>query len=85
MITHQTRREAHAIAPVHRRAAILKAMGDDELTCHEIMAKLGFADPNAVRPRVTELMQLGKVEACGKKTDPATGRTVAVFRRTREC
>ena len=84
MITHETRRKAYENAPSElRRKVILKALEDDELTAREIMTRLGFADPNTVRPRITELIKLGEIEACGKKTDSVSGRTVAVFRKNK--
>ena len=38
----------------------------------------------AVAPRLTELMQEGKVEACGKAYDEETERNVAVYRLVKE-
>lgn len=49
---------------------------------HEMMKQGYIAEPdrNYVAPRVNELMNLGFIEPCGKKKDPFTNRTVAVFR-----
>ena len=64
--------------------------GSCGLTIREIiyeMARQGYvAEPNRnyVAPRVNELMNLGLVEPCGKKKDPFTNRTVAVFRLTED-
>lgn len=81
MITHETRKEAYETAPrLIRRQAVLEALGKDRLTAREIMSKMGFTDPNSVRPRVTELMQDGIIEACGKKKDAVTRKTVAIFK-----
>ena len=38
----------------------------------------------AVAPRLTELMQEGKVETCGKAYDQETERHVAVYRLVKE-
>lgn len=81
MITEETRREAFEQRPVTRQTLILQALGDKEMTAREIANDLGYDDPNAVRPRLTELMQAGKVEAVGKRKDPISNITVAVFAR----
>lgn len=49
----------------------------------DVMAYLGHAEPNAVRPRLTELIDKGVVEECGTMTDPLTGRTVRRVRIVR--
>lgn len=55
-------------------------------TDREVMRGMGFSDPNAVRPRLTELVQAGKLmEVCTRK-DEKTGKTVRVvdIRRARQ-
>lgn len=47
-------------------------------TDRDIMQGLGYSDMNAIRPRVTELEQLGKVIEVGAKRCPVTGKTVRV-------
>lgn len=43
----------------------------------------GFYDERAlISPRLSEMVQAGKVEVIGKKKDYKTGRTVSVYRRT---
>ena len=42
----------------------------------QIMTALGFVDPNAVRPRVSDLIRQGVLEECGSVRDPATGKQV---------
>lgn len=82
MITHETRNESFVKTDrATRRSIILAALGDEELTAREILKRIGFSDMNFVRPRLTELMQSGKVEAAGKKWDKITERNVTVFRR----
>lgn len=50
------------------------------LTDREIMKRLGFTDMNAVRPRITELIDRGIVEECGDVKDSVTGMTVRLVR-----
>ena len=81
-ITEETRRESFEKTDrATRRSIILAALGDEELTAREILKRIGFNDMNFVRPRLTELMQSGRVEAAGKKWDKITERNVTVFRR----
>lgn len=82
MITEETRNESFLKTDrATRRSVILAALGDEELTARELLSRIGFKDMNFVRPRLTELMQSGKVEAAGKKWDKITERNVTVFRR----
>lgn len=82
MITEETRNESFLKTDrATRRSVILAALGDEELTARELLSRIGFNDMNFVRPRLTELMQSGKVEAAGKKWDKITERNVTVFRR----
>jgi predicted transcriptional regulator len=46
------------------------------MTDREIARYLGFSDMNAVRPRITELVQAGTIRDAGNKRDETTGRTV---------
>ena len=64
-----------------REQLILQVLENDTLqhlgrTDRMIMTKLGFTDPNAVRPRITEMIEKGWLEECGSTKDPATGMTV---------
>jgi DNA-binding Lrp family transcriptional regulator len=47
-------------------------------TDREISRLLGYADMNAVRPRITELIEEGILIEAGKVKDPLTNRTVRV-------
>ena len=51
------------------------------MTARQIAYKLGFSDLNSVKPRLTELVQAGKVEVVEKAYDSNTQRHVAVYRR----
>lgn len=79
-ITKETRRESYVVRPTTRAGLILAAL-ETPKTARELMIALGYHEMNAVRPRITELMDLGLVEASGKIYDPVTQRNVAVFRR----
>lgn len=47
-------------------------------TDREVMQGMGFSEPNAVRPRITELIDAGKLmEVCSRR-DPTTRKTVRV-------
>lgn len=83
-ITQETRNESFLKTDrATRRSVILAALGDEELTARELLMRMKYRDMNFVRPRLTELMQSGKVETVGKKYDPETERNVTIFRRTK--
>ena len=83
-ITKQTRNASYRkLNPLARQAKILEVLGNKEMTSREIATLLGYTDMNAVRPRITELVAMGKIATCGAVTDPVTGRPVAVYRRIR--
>jgi len=52
----------------------------DGLTAQEIKAKLGFTDPNMVRPRLTELSRDGFVFSYDTRPCSKTGRVCLVWR-----
>lgn len=61
-----------------RRAKVLAALRSSPapMTVREIMTYCGFEDPNAVRPRVTELLKDGALIEAGNVQCPITGRRV---------
>ena len=69
------------LKPQPRHKEILKVLADNEMTAREIAYKLGYADLNAVKPRLTELCNFGRVEVVRKTKDLLTNRNVSVFRR----
>lgn len=82
-ITQETRRDSHAIIKESRNTRhqeILLAL-EGRMTAREIASRLGYRDMNAVRPRITELVELGHVRAVGKKMDTLTDRWVSMFER----
>lgn len=50
------------------------------LTDREVADKLGFVDMNAVRPRITELLQLGWIVETGSIYDMETERHVRMIK-----
>ena len=48
------------------------------LTDRQVMAHMRFTDMNAVRPRITELIDAGYLMEVGKVKCPVTGKTVRV-------
>ena len=82
-ITEETRREAYyeaeQLAPTRRRIiyGALKKYGPQ--TADELMERLGYDDPNCVRPRLTELKKEGLIEALGRRTSKRTGKSGAVW------
>jgi hypothetical protein len=58
----------------------------EEFTDREIMCRLGFSDPNAVRPRITGLISGtpkhdgGFVEEAGNIVCPITNKTVRIVK-----
>jgi hypothetical protein len=47
-------------------------------TDRQVMHGLGFKDPNAVRPRITELVDAGRLLEVRNTKCPETGKTVRV-------
>ena len=45
-------------------------------TDREVMRGMGFSEPNAVRPRITELIEAGKLMEVGGIRCQVTGKTV---------
>jgi len=69
----------HASGPmISRRAQMvlewIRANG--RATDRQVMEGLGFREPNAVRPRCTELIQRGALREVGSTVCPVTGKTV---------
>lgn len=86
-ITRQTRRESNE--KTDRKgmySMILKELSYGDMTAREIGAILyrhGLVlspSRQQVQPRLTELMQDGKIEVVGKRRDSLTRRSVAVYR-----
>ena len=86
-ITRQTRRESNEKTDRQGMySMILKELSYGDMTAREIGAILyrhGLVlspSRQQVQPRLTELMQDGKIEVVGKRRDSLTKRSVAVYR-----
>lgn len=79
-ITIETRNQSYMTKP-KRKDLILTIMGNESLTARDIAYRLNYHDLNAVKPRLTEMLHAGTIEAVGKTRDFITGRSVAVYRR----
>lgn len=51
-----------------------------KFTDRQMMLHLGHTDPNSVRPRITELTQIGLLTECGETHCPTTHRQVRLTR-----
>ena len=80
-ITEENRRDAYESRPSRRQNIILFILGDNEMTARQIAKAIGLTDLNQVKPRLTELMQAGVIDAIRKQRDPITGRNVSVYKR----
>lgn len=79
-ITKSTRAEAYAHRPtLCRQMVIMEVLGTRQMTAREIADELGYADLNAVKPRLTELLKKDAIHTVGKKKDYKTGRSVAIY------
>lgn len=58
------------------RTIYLWVLEHGRATDRQIMRGLGFTDPNAVRPRVTELVDALLLAEVGETRDAETGKTV---------
>ena len=77
---HELRREG-ALGPMQR--AVLAAIREHPgHTDRELAALAGQTDPNAIRPRRTELYHAGLVEPAGKRRCRVTGRGAQTWRVT---
>ena len=59
-----------------RHQEIIDILEDTSMTDRQIAEALGYSDLNAVRPRITELVQGGILRECGTTTCETTGRPV---------
>lgn len=68
-ITQETRREAYErVEPRSIRMKITDLLTNEGgMTSSEIMERMGYSNPNTVRPRLTELKADGVIQAAGKR------------------
>ena len=79
-IARNCQMEAYKLRPGGRQwliYGILEQYG--AMTAREVCIKLGSNDMNYVRPRLTELVQMGKIEIIGKKRDEITDRSTSIY------
>lgn len=84
-IARNCQMEAYKLRPGGRQwliYGILEQYG--AMTAREVCIKLGSNDMNYVRPRLTELVQMGKIEIIGKKLDTVTDRSTSVYQVIKE-
>lgn len=86
-ITKQTRRESHSTVNKNKMyGLILEQLKYQDMTAREVAVVLYrhrlVLTParQQVQPRLTELVQSGRVEVVGKRLDSLTGKRVAVYR-----
>lgn len=88
-ITAETRRASHEDIKPHkelRRQQIMEAIAEHgPMTVDELMDRLGYHDPNRVRPRLTELTQAGALCTVGKRQSRRSGKLVAVWAIAAPC
>lgn len=77
--TVETRRESNKATDRITRYALILENWDGLMTAREIGRKLGYSDLNAVKPRITELAQMGQLVEAGKKFDTVTQRNVTCW------
>lgn len=77
----------NSIAAYHSGAAMISRRAQAVLdwirehgrsTDRQVMAGLGFREPNSVRPRITECVDLGLLREVGSTRCEVTGKTVRV-------
>lgn len=82
-ITTETRRASYeTIKPCksQRHQQIVEAIIEHgPMTVDELMDRLGYSDPNRIRPRLTELAQAGALCTIGKRKSRRSGKLVAVW------
>lgn len=79
MITKETRLESYLKTEPSKRQKLILSVLDRPMSARQIADKLGFGDLNAVKPRLTELVRLGRIEVIEKAYDETTKRCVAVY------
>lgn len=60
--------------------AILSVLSKEALTDYELSRKLGYADPNKVRPRRNELVKHGYIVSIGNRGCFVTGKQAKIWK-----
>lgn len=82
IIADECRRESHEQTDKKTRCCMILDAWNGDMTAREILAVLPYTDMNAVRPRITELVQEGRLVESGSKYDTHTKRKVTCWRKT---
>ena len=80
-VTKETRQESYLKIEPSKRCKLILSVLTKPMTARQIAYALHFSDLNAVKPRLTEMVEDGLIEAFEKAYDETTGRKVAVYRR----
>ena len=80
-ITKETKFESFLKTEPNKRCKLILSVLTKPMTARQIAYALHFSDLNAVKPRLTEMVEAGLVEVTEKAYDETTGRNVAVYRR----
>ncbi len=78
-IAHQMRFGSFIKTDKRPRQQMILGILDRPMTAREIAHQLGFYDLNAVKPRITELVQAGTLFEAGSKHDIYTDRNVTIY------
>jgi hypothetical protein len=72
----------HSLNISDRAQAVLKVYVEATypMADREVMRRMGFTEPNQVRPRCTELIEAGLLEECGDTIDKETQKRVRLCR-----
>ena len=63
------------------RARVLEVLNGEELTADECAERL-HETPFSIRPRLSELLEMGKIEETGyRRINPTSGHSACVWRR----
>lgn len=81
-VTSETRLESFLKRPINPRSRqILYTLGNRKMTARQLAYEMGFNDLNAVKPRLTEMKNMGLIIADEIAYDSITGRNVALWRK----
>ncbi|HWS31019.1 MAG TPA: DNA gyrase [Clostridia bacterium] len=78
-IAHQMRLGSMLKTDKRSRQQMILGVLNRPMTAREIAHQLGYYDLNAVKPRITELVQAGTLFEAGSKHDIYTDRNVTIY------
>ena len=82
MIHKNSIKSFHDLDRDSRRRSIIDvyAIWDRPMTDRQVLDIMRFQDMNQVRPRISELIDMGLLKECGKVRDEITNKTVRLVR-----